>query len=295
MRSNHFILACLLLFCFTSCQKSIEWNDLILTPTTPSTPGGGTTTGTLLVKAVSISLTDTATALYTYDASKKLIKSQTVGTSSLSKIDNTTIYTRNSSGNVVKLTEIGYSAVSLNSSGYDTIESTIHYPTGSNNFDYAVSTQKLFGFVFNDSTVLVYTGGKITRQITYTTSFFTSVYDINRSIDFIYDASGNNIVSAKTYSYTTGSAVLVAEFIFAHDSKKSPLALGNDAFFSLGPSAYGTNNVIKYDSNDPAVPLNSYSVVFAFNYNTNGYPTDATITATRYGIALVTKSTLFYQ
>lgn len=298
MRSNLFLLSCLLLLCFTSCQKSIEWNDLVLTPTTPTTPttpGGGTTTGTLLAKTVSLSLTDTATVLYTYDASKKLIKMQTVGTSSGSKVDNSSIYTRNTNGNVVKFTEISYSAVSLNSSGYDTITSTIHYPTGSNNFDYAVSTQEFFGFIFADSTVFVYTGGKITRQITYMTDLLTGAYDINRSIDYTYDASGNNIVSAKAYSYTTGTGVLDATYAFAYDSKKSPLELGNDAFLSLGPTSYGTNNFIKYDMNDAAVPLNSFSVTSAYNYNTSSYPTDVAITASRSGLSLVTRGTFFYQ
>jgi len=298
MRSNLFLLSCLLLICFTSCQKSIEWNDLTLTstsPTTPTTPGGGATTGTLLVKTVSLSLIDTATVLYTYDASKKLVKSQTVGTSSGSKVDYSYIYTRNANGNVTKFTEISYSSASLNSSGYDTTVSIIHYPTGSNNFDYAITTQEILGFVFSDSTVFVYTAGKITRQITYMTDLVTGTYAINSSMDYTYDASGNNIIAAKSYSYTTGTAVLNASYAFTYDSKNSPLILGNDAFLSAGPTSYGSNNFLKYDFTDASVSLNSFSVASTYNYNTNNYPSDVAITATRSGFSLVTKATFFYQ
>ena len=298
MRSNLFLLFCLLVLCFTSCQKSIEWNDLVLTPTTPTTPttpGGGTTTGSLLVKAVSLSLTDTLTEMYSYDASNKIIKTQTVGTSSGSKVDMSNIYTRNSSGNITKYVQINYSASSFNASGYDTTVTVIHYPTGSSNFDYVLTQQEFLGFVFSDSTVFTYTAGKITRQTSYMTDLLTGGYIINQYLDYTYDANGN-VTSAKTYSYTTGTtADLVATYTFAYDTKKSPLVMGNEAFIISSPPSYGPNNFTKYDVVDVTTPLNSLYISSKYNYNANSYPSDATITATRAGISLVTKSTLFYQ
>jgi hypothetical protein len=298
MRSNLFLLSCLLVLCFTSCQKSIEWNDLVLTPTTPTTPttpGGGTTTGTLLVKAVSLSLIDTLTALYSYDASKKVIKNQTIGTTSGSKVDMTNIYTRNSSGNIIKYIQINYSASSFSASGYDTAVTVIHYPLGSSNFDYVITQQEFLGFIFSDSTVFTYTAGKITKQTSYLTDFLTGNYIPNQYLDYTYDANGN-VSSAKAYSYGTGTTpTLAATYAFTYDTKKSPLVMGNEAFIISSPPSYGPNNYSKYDVVDATTPLNSLYISSTYNYNSNNYPLDATITATRAGISIVTKSTLFYQ
>ncbi len=271
------------------------WDDLVLTPpSTPVTPTPSGTTGTLLVKAVSLSITDTLTEIYTYDTSKKLIKNATVGSSSGSKVDDSYTYTRNSSGNIVKIAEIYFSTASFNTNGYDTVLSVIHYPTGSNNFDYSITQKVLLGFVFNDSTVFAYTSGKITKQISYTTDLVSGAYTINNSIDYTYDTNGN-VITAKAYSYATGSAVLTASYSFVYDSKKSPLMLGNESFIMQGPTSAGPNNFTQYNLIDPSSSLNNLAIAAVYNYNANSYPSDATITASRAGVSLITKSTLFYQ
>lgn len=299
MRSNLFLLSCLLLLCFTSCQKSIEWNDLALTPTTPTTPttpGGGTTTGSLLVKAVSLSLTDTTTALYTYDASKKLIKSQSVGTSSGSKVDDSETFIRDANGNVIKYISIRYSTTSFNPSGYDTTVTTIHYPTGSNNSDYSKMTQEFFGFVFSDSTTFVYSSGKIVKTNLYITDFVTGTYLLSSHTDYTYDANGN-VASFKTYDYAASATpTLVASYTFEHDTKKSPLILGNEGIVLSRPSSVGPNNVNKLtlidNTNTPPVTL---GFTVTFNYNANSMPSDTKTVVTYNGVSATTNSTLFYQ
>lgn len=299
MRSNLFLLSCLLVLCFTSCQKSIEWNDLVLTPTTPTTPttpGGGTTTGTLLIKAVSLSLTDTTTVLYTYDASKKLIKSQTVGTSSSTKVDNSETFIRNANGNVTKYTMIRYSATSFNASGYDTTITTIHYPNGSSNYDYSIITQEFLGFVFSDSTTYEYSNGKIVRSKLYITDIVTGGYLLSSQTDYTYDAN-SNLTLYKTYDYTTStSPTLVASYTFEYDTKKSPLILGNEGIVLNRQSAVGANNVSKLtlidNTNTPPVTL---GFIVTYNYNANSMPSDTKTVVTYNGVSATTNSTLFYQ
>lgn len=297
MRST-LLFSSLVMILLSSCQKSIVWDDLVLTPpTTPVTPTTpGSTTGTLLAKAVSLSLTDTSTVLYTYDTSKKLIKSQTVGTSSGSKVDGNEMFVRDASGNVVKYITIRYSTTSFNPSGYDTTITTIHYPTGSNNFDYSKMTQNLLGIVSSDSTTFMYLNGKIVNTYEYITNFVTGGYTLSSYNDYTYDSNGN-ISSYKIYNYGSGTTPsLVASYVFEHDTKKSPLILGNEGFVINRQTSAGPNNTSKLtlidNTNTPPVTLN---IAVTYNYNANSMPSDSRTIVSFNGVSSTTNSTLFYQ
>lgn len=297
MRSNLFLLSCLLVLGFSSCQKSIEWNDLVLTPTTPTTPSGGTTTGTLLMKMVTLSDADTLTYNYTYDAANKLVKITTIGLSNGSKVDDTEILIRDASGKLTQYNKISYSSTSTNASGYDTTSTRVHYPAGSSNFDYTVSNMFVSGFYLTDSTVYTYTNNKISQSKLYYSNSLTfgqSVLALGSS--YTYDANGN-LLTLKNYDYISAATpTLYSEVSYTFDTKKCPLVLGNEAIvMNADQSFIGLNNGLTAAYKDYSSTQNlSINISYTYSYNTNGYPTQASGTGTSNLSSVPSKLQAFY-
>jgi YD repeat-containing protein len=297
MRSNLFLIACLILFCFTSCQKSIEWNDLVLTPTAPVTPAPGGTTSSLLVKLVTLSNTDTLTYNYTYDAANKLVKITTVGLSNGSKVDDLEVLVRDANGRLTQYNKISYSSTSTNASGYDTTITKVHYPTNSNNFDYTISNAFIGGFYLTDSTTYTYVNGKIAQLKLY----YSNALTLGQSIlaiesNYIYDANGN-VALLKNYDYTTSTTpTLYSELAYTFDNKKSPLMLGNEAIVINADVVYiGANNGLSASYKDySSTQSSTANISYTYSYNTNGYPTQANGTGSSSSSNIPTMLQAFY-
>ncbi|MFC4230282.1 hypothetical protein ACFOW1_00160 [Parasediminibacterium paludis] len=297
MRSNLLLIACFVLFGFTSCQKSIEWNDLVLTPTTPVTPPPGGTTSSLLVKLVTLSNIDTLTYNYTYDSANKLVKITTVGLSNGSKVDNLEILVRDANERLIQYNKISYSSTSTNASGYDTTITKVHYPTNSNNFDYTVSNAFISGLYLTDSTTYTYVNGKITQLKLYYSNALTlgqSVLAIGSN--YTYDANGN-VTSLKNYDYATSTApTLYSELAYTFDNKKSPLMLGNEAIVINADLVYiGANNGLSASYKDySSTQSSTANISYTYSYNTNGYPTQANGTGSSSSSNIPTMLQAFY-
>ncbi|MBC7650687.1 MAG: hypothetical protein H7101_02945 [Deinococcales bacterium] len=293
---KYLLFTSLLLLLISSCQKSIVWDDLVLLPpSTPVTPITGGTSGTLLDKIVSLSNTDTITLSYAYDASKRLIKETQVGISNGDKVDQTKIFKRDASGKIIENTMIEYSTTATTPSKYDTTNMFVHYPTGSLNFDYAIQTEVVSGSSPKDSITFQYTANKITRVKSFFSNSLSIGYKTSYQVDYSYDANGN-LAGGKIYTYTTGTAVLAAEYIFVYDTKKSPLILGNEAFLTLGENYVGSNNVTSLTTTDKINAGGSIVIAYTFGYNANNFPATANGTATYPGLGSQSlKLTYFYQ
>lgn len=296
MRSNLFLLSCLLVLGFSSCQKSIEWNDLVLTPTTPVTPTPGTTGGNLLVKMVSLSSTDTVTYIYGYDSVKRLIKLTQVGVSSGDKVDETEYYIRDAAGKLIQHTKISYSSTSALPSKYDTVYSKLHYPTGSSNFDYVIESANSGNGYVTDSVTFAYTNNRVSQYKYYATSPSRQPILVYH-IDVTYDASGN-VINEKLYTYNfTTTPTLSTDNAFTYDNKISPLQYGNESFVGLGENFAGPNNVVSLLITDKSgSSTNTVSVNYNIAYNSNSYPATANGTAIVTGAPAQTlQLTYFYQ
>ena len=268
------------LLLLSSCQKSIVWDDLVLTPPTIPIPIPSGTNGSLLTKMVSLSITDTLTYIYSYDSSKRLIKLATVGVSSGAKVDENEYFLRDASGKMVQYTKIEYSKKSTNTSKYDTSYSKVHYPSGSNNFDYIIEFASASRSLISDSITFAYTNNKITQQkIFYGALASGGTATLAFQSDFGYDASGN-VTNSKIYTYTNNVQELSAEATYGYDTKKSPLVLGNEAFITLGEYYSGPNNPISYTLLSKNTNMSSVNINYNITYNANSYPAQATGTAT---------------
>lgn len=264
----------LVVLILTSCQKSIVWDDLILTPpvTPPVTP---TPSGSnLLDKIVALTTTDTLTYSYTYDNTKRLIKVTQVGVSSRDKIDETEFYIRDNAGKLIQHTTISYSATSTLPSKYDTIYAKIHYPQGSSNFDYVIHLANNGGGYTTDSVLYTYTNNKISQYKNFSTSLTSAAIPFY-SVDIAYDALGN-VTLAKYYSFLNSSTpTLSLETSYTYDSKVSPLIYGNESFIALGEYYAGPNNFLSLTVLDKVGTASALTVTYNRAYNSNNLPSTA--------------------
>ncbi len=274
MRSTS-LLSLLVIILFSSCQKSIVWDDLVLTPpTTPVTPTPGATGGSLLDKIIALSNTDTLTFTYSYDTTKKLVKITKVGVSSGDKVDETEYYIRDVNGKLTQHTKISYSAKSALPSKYDTVYTKIHYPAGSSNFDYVIELANSNGGYITDSITYAYTNSKISRYTYFGTSP-TSVAMPYYYLDLTYDAAGNT-TDVKYYSYLMGvSPVFSLETIYTYDTKVSPLQYGNESLIALGEYYLGVNNFLSITLIDKTGRASDLAVTYTRTYNTTSLPNTA--------------------
>ncbi len=296
---KRFLFISLVVLILSSCQKSIVWDDLVLTPpTTPIiVPGVGGTTGSLLTKIVSLTTTDTVTQSFSYDSSKKLTKVTSVGISNRDKKDDTYFFTRDASSKITNIVEIVYSASSLNVNKYDTTYATIHYPFGSIKFDYSINTLTSGGLTYRDSTYYTYNAEKVVSVKSYTFNIVSNSYQFSSTKDYTYDVNSNVVtIKVSTSSSNPLNNDIAGDYKFEYDSKKSPLILGNEALITLGETYCGANNLSKLTLNITSPQAATVILVLSYNYNSNSYPTFASGKATSQGLNSDSQSiTYFYQ
>ncbi|HWJ28174.1 MAG TPA: hypothetical protein VNS32_16645, partial [Flavisolibacter sp.] len=147
---------------------------------------GGTPDGTLLVRSVGISGSDSTSTIYTYDNQKRLETVTEDGIKDGSDYHRYKKYVRDGSGRIIKTLTLaadqGFSS--------DTVIDKVHYANSSTmEFDYDVINYDQAGVQFSDSTVYNYSGGKMQSLTMYVRSSIISM-PVSK-VDFAYDGSGN--------------------------------------------------------------------------------------------------------
>jgi hypothetical protein len=274
------ILTSLFLF---SCQKESDFSN--------GNGGGGSTSGTMLVKMVSKNGSDSVVTVYEYNAGKKLINEKTVGMSGGIDEGNEVRYYRNSSGIVTRYVQINSNFVMA---GIDSVTTFVHYNTSSLRYTSTVQEISLLGFSVLDSMVFVYDGsGKVVHSDLYQSiPLAGGGYDLTEKFKYTYAASGN-ITQYDIYDETSGADDLVATVRYTFDTKTSPLIFNNEAFAIGHPDWISVNNGTKVEFTDVSDPSNNQTIAFTYTYNNSNMP--ATGVSTQNPGAVVSNITYYYQ
>ncbi len=268
----------------SSCQKESGFSDT-------NNGSSGSSAGTLLIKTESKRGTETATTIYTYNASKKLINQKITGTAQGINVGNEYRYYRNASGIVTNYTQI--SAV-LAQSGLDSLTTIVHY--SNSKYTSTVSKITISGFSVLDSMTFIYdAGGKIIRSDLYQALPTISGYELTATVKYTYSANGN-LMQQQYYTHdpTTSSDDLFATVKYTFDTKTSPLIVAANEAFALGhPDWLSVNNGTKIELIDASDPINNQTIGITYTYNSNNRP--ATSVNTTNPGNIVENATYFYQ
>ncbi|MBV9988042.1 MAG: hypothetical protein JO301_10200 [Chitinophagaceae bacterium] len=273
MRSHYWLLLAAGFAAFSSCQKSYNPPDLVISGGTGSGGTGSGSTGSKLVKYESkgVNTSESTTITYQYDASGRLtrydetyVDSSNVATSFYFK------YNRDASGKVTQVVT-NELAASAPGQGYpDTVVYNIHYPGSSSNFDYARYSMDLGGgaLVFRDSSVFVYNGaGEVTDKYSY---FGAGPTPLNLSGHYQYTYSNGNITILKIFDPSSSQSTPYGTFNFQYDDKPASLYLGNESYLpGLDEGFSSKNNPVKYTITGSGL---NESVSYSYQYNTDQRP-----------------------
>ena len=255
-----FAFASLFLF---SCQKEVDF-------AARNTNGGGTTSGSMLVKTVAKSGTDSLVTLYTYNGNKKLINEKVTGTDQGNDINKEYRYYRNGAGIITHYVIISPDLISV---GIDSITTVVHYNSSTSRYTSYVIRISITGFSFLDSSNFVYdASGKITREELYESpSGAGNDYYLSGKANYTYAANGN-IAQLDIYDIDqAGTLSFVGTSKYSYDTKTSPIHLDNEAF-AIGHTQWvSANNIISGQLID-SDPTNNQTLVTSYVYNSDNKP-----------------------
>lgn len=246
-----------------SCQKELNF------PTGPGgTPGA---TGTLLIRAVQKAGSDSAVAVFTYDANKRLIEESVSGLLSGVDLTSDLQIKRNSSGII---TQIIIKSPALSQAGLDSIVRTVYYDV--NNKRYSGSTVPLdlgVGYEAVDSIAFVYSGNKVTEEDEYGVIHSPHFEELAAKVTYEYNGASNNITAQHQF-YTDSSLNLIAstDYSYTYDNKTNALKLSGEAFVLGQALFFNANNQISILQKDltgvsPAITTNN-----TYQYNSLNLP-----------------------
>jgi hypothetical protein len=255
-----------------SCQKEINF---------PSSPGGTIgVSGSLLIKAVTKTGSDSAVATFTYDANNRLIKESASGMLSGVDLTSDIIIIRNSSG---VITQIILKSPILSQSGLDSLVRTVYYDVANKRYSGTTIPLDLGpGYQAVDSTAFVYSGNKITEQDEYGVLEFPQHFELPAAkITYEYNAQSNNITTA--HQFYTDSAlnyIASADFNYTYDNKTNALRLAGEAYVLGQTLFFNANNQLSILEKDltgvsPAITTN-----ITYQYNSANLPVSSVSVAT---------------
>lgn len=241
-----------------SCQKELSFPDA------GSNSGGSN--GTLLVKTVTKTSTDSSEVNFFYDGNKRLIRQYTTGTYGGQDLTNDIILVRNSSGII---TQMIYKSPALQILGIDSLIDKVYYDNGSKQYTGFVQTLSLSGFEVIDSTVYSYSGNNIIESNEYQTSF--GITGMIFKSDYSY--TGANLTSIKSYAPdSSGNISLVETSKISYDNKPAALTLPPGEAFIMGNIfVVSSNNPLSYlvQDGNAATILSSNN---SYTYNSSNRP-----------------------
>ena len=286
---NSILLLCAGIGLLVGCQK--EPNVDISGGGNGGGGNGGGTTAELLVKAISVTGSDSVVVNYGYDGAKRLILEKIVGISQGADVGNEQHIIRDASGIITKLVQKN---AAFQQVGLDSIISVVYYDAGTSRYTSRVQQINYLGFSFNDSSVFIYdAAGKVTQQDEYQSDPLGSGSYIQAfKTEYIYSTSGN-LDKFKQYDLSSGSPNLLATYVYVHDGKLNPLRLNNETFVIGKPELISTNNVVSFQLIDQITPANSFTTTTTFTYNNNNKPSTGVSTQTPGNI--VSNSVYYYQ
>jgi len=182
-----------------SCQKELQFEE------------GESEKGLRIIRAVSVTGTDTLVSEYKYDQRLRLESETSTG-----KLSGDPYYsfTGFSWDHQDRITELLHKTWDDN----ETIHTTVHYPDASaKEYDYLISTQIYHGALIQDSTAFVFDNGNMVKNESFRLSG-NQGYLLSRRETFRYNTSGN-VDSTDTYSSigsVNGYVVLISTSCFTY-------------------------------------------------------------------------------
>lgn len=263
-----FTLSAILIFIY-ACQGTYNIPGYV----PPATNSGTNSSGSLLLKLVTLHGADTNdVSEYSYNTNNQVITQYLVDYSQGQKQANYYAITRNNSGYITQFS-IQTTVNGLASAA--PVIHYVHYPSGSNNFDYVTSSAIVNGSLFKDSINYTFANNLVSKAIEYVSNGAT--YAKAATYEYGYDGTGNNTSIKLTVEGTPQSIV---NYTFSYDNKVNPLnSLGNDNVLLTG---YGVkkNNFLTTAANDANPTPSSFSInsTYTYTYTSSGYPSKATST-----------------
>lgn len=274
MRKLLFALTAATLF-LTACQKEVSTEN----GNGNTGGGGGGTTDSLLSRLVYVAGADSVANDFSYDASRRLVKSTMTSTSAGGNQE-FRIY-RNASGIMNRYTVLGDQLSGL---GIDSLVTIVAYNSSKSQYAYSTSTFNLGGVDISDSTAFNYnTGKQLTEKVSYAKASPTQ-YVAYAKTEYTYN--GDNIASEKYYTFdaTSGQWTLEFSYSYTFDSKINPMNFGAEGLIALSDFIYASapygsaNNATKSDYVDATDPTNNISYQTTYTYNSSNKPSSGTAT-----------------
>ncbi|MEO6071538.1 MAG: hypothetical protein ABIN57_09950 [Chitinophagaceae bacterium] len=266
MKKDTLLLFLFALIILQSCQKEVSKEN-----------GGASAapSGTLLVRSVYKSGTDSSLTTYAYDGARRLTTLNNSGTTSGAPYNTQIKIVRNTSGIIQKMNIKSDQFAQL---GIDSLVYVVNYDLTTGRYKSKVFTVDFLVVVLKDSTSYDYdASGKVIRDREFTDDGTAGGYEEVGKTEYTY--AGNNIATVKIFSYDVPSNTytLNETDTYEYDAKTNALQLGNEAFLLGDVSFYGANNVSKLTINVPADPASNQVHTTTYTYNSNNRPLIATV------------------
>ena len=289
---KHLIFLLIIALLLSSCQKELA--DPSGSPSGGGgNGGGGTSNGDLLVRALSITGSDTTVVELTWDNNKRLIQYVSKGKTNGIVTDSKTDIIRGSNGNITKMINrpMGGGA------SFDSTISYVYYQPGTSKVAYVKNTNYAVGFSFSDSVLITYnTAGKIAVKETYFENFITGTMNRQSKSSYTYDAQGNLLTNTTliadplTGVYSPGITITNS-----YDAHLAPASFGDDAFIVRGLSeeSVSHNHLIKKVQTGSGTDITL--TMSQFQFNSSDRPTAEVIAFTPVPPGYTLTVTYFYQ
>ena len=281
MKKNSFILFCLMVLIFVSCQKEIDWGL-----------GGGGAVDKLLVKIISKTGLDSSVTTYSYNTAKQLTGENTTGLSGSTSLDTDLKIYRNNAGIIQKTVQV---AAVLLANRIDSVVTRYNYNLALSRYSSAVFAVRVSGTNVVDSIVYAYdASGKIISDEHYLKASILPPV-LNLKNQYSYSADGLNLTALQQIASSTigGSLSQSSLQSFTFDNKKSPLIIKQEAILLLRSGHFNAQNPIKTIVTNTSDPTADFTMDYVYKYNSAGKPDSSYATRTPGGA--ITASKYFYQ
>jgi hypothetical protein len=269
-----------------SCQKEVD--DIF--SNNGNTGGNGNTSG-LLIKTVAVTASDSLVTLYAYDNQKRLETITMDGTSNGMQMHTYKKYIRDTSSRIYKILQ----AIDQNGVPTDTTIEIVHYPNQGMEFDYTINTISMLGLTVIDSSIYLYSAGKMASMISELSSPLLGSSFMATKTEFTYDASGN-VTNLKMYSdFVTGVLSPIMSQVYIYGSAVNATWIstnGAQNFLLYGTPGTSNQAFVKAQIDDLITPSNSFVMTATYTLGSDNKPKSASITSTS---GQVTKYTFYYQ
>jgi hypothetical protein len=262
------------LFFFTSiilfsCQKEADFANRTTNGGSGGGGGGGNTSGTLLVKMVQKTGSDSLVTTYEYDSNGKLIRLRQTGIDDQGdQVNREYHYHRNASGIITDISIIDAELLAL---GIDSIKTIVHY--SSSKYTSYLLNINILGFILRDSSAFVHdaTGKIIGENVYESPSGSGNDYYLSGKANYSY--SGGNISQKDIHDLDiSGAETFSATVKISYDTKTNSMHFDNESFVMDHAEWISVNNITSEQSSDSNGPADDQTVTVTYNYNSNDKP-----------------------